>query len=49
MPQPRYLDDDEMHRIVSELPRRVFPGTPAFQLRDEAGRTMLSSALAQPR
>ncbi len=48
MPQPRYPDDDERHRIVAELTRRVFPGAPAFQLRGEAGRAMLSSALAQP-
>lgn len=49
MPRLRYLDDDEAHRIVAELIRRVFPGAPAFQLRGEAGRAMLSSALAQPR
>ena len=49
MPRLRYLDDDEARRIVAELTRRVFPGAPAFQLRGEAGRAMLSSALAQPR
>ncbi len=49
MPRLRYLDDDEARWIIAELTRRVFPGSPAFQLRGEEGQGMLSSALAQPR
>lgn len=49
MPRLRYLDDHEARRIVAELTRRVFPGSPAFQLRGGEGEAMLSSALAQPR
>lgn len=49
MPRLHYLDDDEARRIVAELTRSVFPGSPAFQLRGGEGEAMLSSALAQPR
>ncbi len=48
MPRLRYLDDDDARRVVTELTSRVFPGSPAFQLRGEEGQAALSSALAQP-
>ena len=48
MPRLRYLDDNDARRVVTELTSRVFPGSPAFQLRGDEGQASLSSALAQP-
>lgn len=43
-----YVTESVAEALVTRLTERVFPGSPAFQLRGEAGRNALLSALAQP-
>lgn len=43
-----YITEPVAGALVTRLTERVFPGAPAFQLRGEAGRNALLSALAQP-
>lgn len=43
-----YITEPVAEALVTRLTERVFPGAPAFQLRGEAGRNALLSALAQP-
>lgn len=49
MPRVRYLDEFAAREIVEELTYHLFPGTPAFRLNGEQGRTRLLSALNQIR
>ena len=49
MPALHYLTEREATLLVERLTIRLFPGTPAFQLRGETGRSLLLSALEQPR
>ena len=44
-----YLDEQDIRRVVEGLTRKLFPDTPAFQLRGDQGEALLSSALGQPR
>ena len=37
MPRLHYLDENDARRVVTELTSRVFPGSPAFQLRGDEG------------
>lgn len=43
-----YITEPVAGALVTRLTERVCPGAPAFQLRGEAGRNALLSALAQP-
>ena len=44
-----YLDEQDIHGIVSWLTKDLFPDTPAFHLAGSEGAGRLASALAQPR
>ena len=48
MPRLHYVTEPIAEHLVTSLTNRVFPDTPAFQLRGEEGRNALLSALGQP-
>ena len=49
MARLHYLDEADIRLVVEALTRRLFPDTPAFQLRGDQGKALLSSSLGQPR
>ena len=48
MPRLLYITEPTAEQLVTSLTNRVFPDSPAFQLRGESGRSALLSALGQP-
>lgn len=48
MPRLLYVTESIAEHLVTSLTNRVFPDSPAFQLRGEEGRNALLSALGQP-